>query len=536
MSNSKDILNMDSFPFDTTDDLLLSEIEVEELQNFLFNDNEREVVELENTIEEDQMRLHQRKENTEEGTSSNANKNKPWKEQALRKKMSNAQDTILKCMLKMVDVCKVQGFVYGIVLDNGKTMGAVSENLRSWWKEEVKFDQSAPTAIAKYHKHNPIPDFGDLSNPELASYLTLWELQDTTLSSLLSALMQHCEPPQRNYPFSHEIPPPWWPKGDEDWWHQVGIPSPPEYRKPHDLKKDWKIAALIAVIKHMMPDFAKIRNLVRRSKGLQEKMTARESTIWLSVISKEESLWRQLNPTANLLSSSTMGTFSAPNINDDDILQVEKDVRDDFFNAKPTGESVTFMGESSNAGSIRKRKSLVEPDLLLGERMYICKHVMCPYHNPKFAFLDIKSRNEHQSRCQFRHYNNPSIEVITTQTNEDMLSSISPFFTQPNQRLSLNYAQTATLNLSNNQIDHSLSGVGVETGGANPDNTANDQSYIGEGPQLDQHGMVGQAIEDTFINIDNDFQFGTSFQQLLAMGFAPPSSRGEDRGGDMSKP
>ncbi|XXG49472.1 hypothetical protein AAC387_Pa02g3650 [Persea americana] len=506
MSNSKEIRNMDSFPFDTTDDLLLLEIDIEELQNFLFNDNEREVVELENVTEEDQMRLHQHKENTEEGTSSNANKN--------MERASIAEEDV---------TCP--GYDPEIYVEDG------GYNLRSWWKEEVKFDQSAPTAIAKYHKHNPIPDLGDMSDPELASYLTLWELQDTTLSSLLSALMQRCEPPQRNYPFSHEIPPPWWPKGDEEWWHQVGIPSPPEYRKPHDLKKDWKIAALIAVIKHIVPDFAKIRNLVWRSKGLQEKMTARESTIWLSVISKEELLWRRLYQTANSLSSSTMGTFSAPNINDDDILQVEKDVRDDFFNVEPTGERVTFMGESINAGSMRKRKPSVEPGLFLGERMYICEHVMCPYHNPNSAFLDIKSRNEHQSRCQFRHYNNPSIEVITTQTNKDMLSSISPFFTQPNQGLSLNYAQTAILNLSNNQVDHSLFGVGVETGGVNPDNTANNQSFIGEGPQLDQHRMAGQSIEENFIDIDNDFQFGTSFQQLLAMGFAPSSSRGEDSGG-----
>ncbi|KAJ8645803.1 hypothetical protein MRB53_007551 [Persea americana] len=525
MSNSKEIMNMEFFPFDTTDDLRLPEIDVEELQNFIFDDNEREVVELENRIEEDQMRLHQLKEKMEEGTSSYANKNKLLQEQALRKKMSRAQDTILKYMLKMVDVCKAQGFVYGIVLENGKTVGAVSENLRSWWKEEVKFDQSAPAAIAEYQENNPIPDFGDMSNP---SYCALWELQDTTLSSLVSALMHHCDPPQRNYPFAHDLPPPWWPKGDEEWWHQVGIPSPPEYRKPHNLKKDWKIAVLIAVIKHMSPDFTKIRNLVWRSKGLQEKMTARESTIWLSVINKEESLWRLLHPTVCPPSSSTMGAFSAPHINEDDIILVEKDVPVVLLNAESTGERVVLMGESSNAGSMRKRKPSVEPDLLLGEGMHICEHVLCSYHNPDLAFLDMNSRNEHQSRCQFRHYYNLNIEGITTQTNQDMLSSISSFFTQPNQGLPLNYAQTAPLNLS---IDHNFFGRGVETDGVNLDNSVNNHSVIGEGSQLDQGRIVGQSFESILTNMDADFQFGTSFQQLLAMDCTLLSSREEDKGG-----
>ncbi|KAJ0953113.1 putative transcription factor EIL family [Helianthus annuus] len=90
-------------------------------------------------------------------------------------------------------------------------------------------------------------------------------------------------------------PPPWWPTGGEDWWTSIGLPkaqSPP-YKKPHDLKKIWKVGVLTAVIKHMSPDIAKIRKLVCRSKSLQDKMTAKESSIWLAVLSREESLIRQ---------------------------------------------------------------------------------------------------------------------------------------------------------------------------------------------------------------------------------------------------
>ncbi|MCI77258.1 protein ETHYLENE INSENSITIVE 3, partial [Trifolium medium] len=75
------------------------------------------------------------------------------------------------------------------------------------------------------------------------------------------------------------VPPPWWPTGDEDWWPQIGLPKDqgcPPYKKPHDLKKAWKVGVLTAVIKHISPDIAKIRKLVRQSKCLQDKMTAKE--------------------------------------------------------------------------------------------------------------------------------------------------------------------------------------------------------------------------------------------------------------------
>ena len=47
-----------------------------------------------------------------------------------------------------------------------------------------------------------------------------------------------------------------------------GSAAPP-YKKPHDLKKAWKVGVLTSVIKHMSPDIGKIRKLVRQSKCLQ---------------------------------------------------------------------------------------------------------------------------------------------------------------------------------------------------------------------------------------------------------------------------
>ncbi|RWR80148.1 Protein ETHYLENE INSENSITIVE 3 [Cinnamomum micranthum f. kanehirae] len=275
----------------------------------------------------------------------------------------------MKYMLKMVEVCRAQGFVYGIVLEDGKTVGAASENLRSWWKEEVKFEQNAPTAITDYQEQ-------------------MRQLQSQRI---------------------------------------IVAPAPSNC----------------------------------------------ESSIFLHQ-------WNVL-PT---------------NINDDNIGLIEKDAPRVFFNPEATDKRVTLMGESSNANSMLKRKPSMEPDLLVDQRLYICEHVMCPYHNPNLGFIDINSRNEHQSRCPFTHYYNRTIESMITQTDQDMLPSISPFFTQPNQELPQNNAQNPPLNLPNIQGDQSFFRMGVETGGANlgnPNNSITNRPSIGEGSQLDESLFISPS-------------------------------------------
>lgn len=60
------------------------------------------------------------------------------------------------------------------------------------------------------------------SNPSSFLHLLL-DLQDTTLGSLLSALIQHCVPPQRKFPIEKGLPPPWWPTVKEIWWGEQQI-------------------------------------------------------------------------------------------------------------------------------------------------------------------------------------------------------------------------------------------------------------------------------------------------------------------------
>ncbi|XXG50801.1 hypothetical protein AAC387_Pa02g4727 [Persea americana] len=524
MDKSKEIMNMDFLPYHVVGDDTWPENDAEEVQKADFSDNEREAVELEERIQEDHMKLHHLKEQLGKDVSTNIASFKLSQEQALRKKMARAQDGILKYMLKMMEVCKAQGFVYGIVLENGKAVGGASDNLRSWWKEKVRFDKSGPAAIAEYQENSNL-QMDDKRNSELVFSHTLMEMQDTTLGSLLSSLIQHCDPPQRHFPFGESISPPWWPTGKEEWWSGLCIPSPPPYRKPHDLKKAWKVAVLTAIIKHMLPDVEKICNIVRRSKGLQDRMSAKESAIWMAVIRQEESLWHRLHLNADPSPSVSISEYG--------IEVVEKDATTIAQTCKPTEERVTLTGETSDtgSGSIQKRKATVEPDLLLGRRMFTCKNVQCPYHNPRLGFLDMKARNNHQSKCHFQQsYSLASIEITSSQTNQDQLSSIPLPFSQPNQTLPVNPLQSSHLDLPNVQADNSFFRVGVDTSDAileNPNSLANNHPRVGDESQLEQ------SFGDDLIDMSMDFLLESFFENLLATDFTEPSSGEGDAGGDV---
>ncbi|KAJ4744456.1 ETHYLENE INSENSITIVE 3-like 3 protein [Rhynchospora pubera] len=263
------------------------------------SDEEIDADELARRMWKDRVRLRRIKERqkvtTQQASLDTSGSKKRISDQALRKKMSRAQDGILKYMLKLMEVCNVRGFVYGIIPEKGKPVSGASDNIRAWWKEKVKFDKNGPAAIAKYEAENFALEDGLVVSSGGKGHQSLMDLQDATLGSLLSSLMQHCNPPQRKFPLEKGIPPPWWPSGTEDWWVGMGLPKGqvPPYKKPHDLKKVWKVGVLTGVIKHMSPNFEKIRTRVRKSKCLQDKMTAKESLIWLKVLSREENLVSQ---------------------------------------------------------------------------------------------------------------------------------------------------------------------------------------------------------------------------------------------------
>ncbi|KAF2322278.1 hypothetical protein GH714_010112 [Hevea brasiliensis] len=376
-----------------------------------YSDEEIDVDELERRMWRDKMRLKRLKEQNKSKEGVDIAKQRQSQEQARRKKMSRAQDGILKYMLKMMEVCKAQGFVYGIIPEKGKPVTGASDNLREWWKDKVRFDRNGPAAIAKYQADNSIPGKNEGCNSIGPTPHTLQELQDTTLGSLLSALMQHCDPPQRRFPLEKGVPPPWWPTGNEEWWPQLGLPKdqgPPPYKKPHDLKKAWKVGVLTAVIKHMSPDIAKIRKLVRQSKCLQDKMTAKESATWLAIINQEEALARELYPdSCPPLSSGGSGSLVIHDCSEYDVDGVEDEPNFDVQECKPENLSSSSMGMDrmrermplrqpypikgeiiTNVDFIRKRKPSSDMNVIVDQKIYTSE-ASCPMVNSASPAFDL---------------------------------------------------------------------------------------------------------------------------------------------------
>jgi ethylene-insensitive protein 3 len=133
-------------------DLEIDDIRCENVAEKDVSDEEIEADDLERRMWKDRIKLTRIKEKQKLAAQEAAEKQKPKKtsDQAQRKKMSRAQDGILKYMLKLMEVCKARGFVYGIIPEKGKPVSGASDNIRAWWKENVKFDKNGPVAIAKY--------------------------------------------------------------------------------------------------------------------------------------------------------------------------------------------------------------------------------------------------------------------------------------------------------------------------------------------------------------------------------------------------
>lgn len=320
----------------------------------------------------DRQRLKKMKEKRDDEEPESAAR----EEASRRKKMARAQDSILKYMDKIMEACKAQGFVYGIVPEKGKPVTGSSESLREWWRNDVRFEQDAPMAIAKF-----LPKVIEESGLDPNSFLhLLTDLQDTTLGSILSALMQHCIPPQRKFPLEKGLAPPWWPTGNELWWGEQGPAGGhgvPPYKKPHDLKKAWKISVLAAVIKHMSPDMDNMRKLVRQSKNLQAKMTAKETLTWAKVVNQEEAL-SQLTRKK---------------------LKITPDVEEEEEEEK---EHEKNRGEQGTDGIMEKRKCIFEEEAVADSILYPCQNQWCPQSEVLMGFMDKNARTEHETQCIYR--------------------------------------------------------------------------------------------------------------------------------------
>uniref|UniRef100_A0A0V0IDG7 Ethylene insensitive 3-like DNA-binding domain-containing protein n=1 Tax=Solanum chacoense TaxID=4108 RepID=A0A0V0IDG7_SOLCH len=291
--------------------------------------------------------------------------------------------------------------------------------------------------------------------------------------------MQHCDPPQRRFPLEKGVPPPWWPTGQEDWWPQLGLQKdqgPPPYKKPHDLKKAWKVGVLTAVIKHMFPDIAKIRKLVRQSKCLQDKMTAKESATWLAIISQEEALARELYPDRcpPLSSAGVSGNFMLNDSSEYDVEGAQDEPNFDVHEQKPNHlnllnisaerfkETMPLQQQShpnkdeliTNLDFSLKRKQANEPTMMMDQKIYTCDFLQCPHNELRHGFQDRSSRDNHQFACIYR--SSSRFGVSNFQINEVKPVVFPQQYVQP---------KSSALPVNQGPPSFDLSGIGVPEDG-----------------------------------------------------------------------
>ncbi|KAE8637231.1 hypothetical protein CSA_021626 [Cucumis sativus] len=274
--------------------------------------------------------------------------------------MARAQDSILKCMDKIMEACKAQGFVYGIVPEKGKPVTGSSESLREWWKDDVRFEQDAPMAIAKF-----LPKVIEESGIDPNS--TQHWIHSLRFDAALYSSTEEI-------PLEKGLAPPWWPTGNELWWGEQGAAGGhgvPPYKKPHDLKKAWKISVLAAVIKHMSPDLDNMKKLIRQSKNLQAKMTAKETITWAKVVNQERSS-DELN---------------------------KKELKNHRRRRRQRRRTNKNRDKQSSDEIMTKRKCVFEQEPILESLLYPCQNQWCPQSEAVMGFMDKKARTEHETQC-----------------------------------------------------------------------------------------------------------------------------------------
>ncbi|ONK63583.1 uncharacterized protein A4U43_C07F16750 [Asparagus officinalis] len=292
----------------------------------------------------------------------------------------------------------------------------------------------------------------------------------------------------------------------------------------------------------MSPDIEKIRRLVRQSKCLQDKMTAKESATWLAVVKQEEDLYRELHPDACLppVNCPSIGTISfSSSCSEYDVEGVDELKNDEeVMNQKPI-----MMKEETNVEFIKKRAAAGEPEVVVNGCVYNCKNSECPHSDYRLGFLDRGARNNHQFMCKYQNDLIPNFQV-----NENKPSVFNMPTTVNNPANNpVNVANVSNLGIASddqrsidelmNLYDNSMN----SNGNNNVYNTTTTTQVIGLGSNVYEEvtrfsaslsffsfpKILGQ-VESGYVNqptnnVNADFRFGSPFS-VPAMDFNEASS------------
>ncbi|KAJ3684329.1 hypothetical protein LUZ61_013493 [Rhynchospora tenuis] len=303
----------------------------------------------------------------------------------LEMELHRSHNIIERCFKKGVEEANLQGYAYGIVLEDGKVLSGYSDSLQKWWDEDVIFDQTGPAAADQFHAENqqnlnPAND----DDPPKRTYDYLMQLSDATLASVQSAIMQACKPSQRKFPFRNKVQPPWWPTGDEPWWDQTGIDreeGKPPYKKPHDLRKKWKAVVVLAIMKSLAPSFRTLAQKARRNKNLQNRMTAREMNSWHSALKEEMIIYSREHPDMPL---SNLLIQLQPQRQPQQQLQQQPQ-------QNPVIPVENQQGDNTMLPWPNQRRKV----------RFTCQHLGCIHHDYDFGFRTAELRDHHQTNCRY---------------------------------------------------------------------------------------------------------------------------------------
>ncbi|KAG8100129.1 hypothetical protein GUJ93_ZPchr0013g35337 [Zizania palustris] len=130
-------------------------------------------------------------------------------------------------------------------------------------------------------------------------------MSDTVLECMAKVLMKKCQAAQDRFPLLGRWPvnpPSWWPTGDEPWWPELGCsattPLPPAYKPVRVLSKAGKVAAVVAMVKNIAPDYERLSAAIQAAPTVTSIITDAEAEAWDAGLTSERDAYIAEHPHA----------------------------------------------------------------------------------------------------------------------------------------------------------------------------------------------------------------------------------------------
>lgn len=220
-----------------------------------------------------------------------------------RKRRTTCQTNteLLKVLQWAMDQNFIRGYAYGLILNDGSTVNGASHDLSAWWEDKVRFDKNAMAASYLFHGSDTGASHVYGIDPSLPLHKALLQISDSLIGAMVSVLMtmlNSLQPLHECKTASSEAPL-WWPTGKDDWWPELAdmTKSVPDYKLRHNLRKAHKVAVLVAMIRHMEPNYRAITDIVQQCFYMRKNtITPHEMVAWDAAITEERRRYLEKHP------------------------------------------------------------------------------------------------------------------------------------------------------------------------------------------------------------------------------------------------